>query len=264
MVNQTTMEELRKVIYELTGNYYPNERLLLLAKKLSTFLEAENNAKDLKSKVEELLKNKQLSKELLNIITVPETRFFREKIQLDIFMNKIVPTIKSRPIRVASYACATGEEVYALSMMFEKAMIPYQIMGFDINETYLEKARIGKYPKRELFDIPSEYQQFVNIKESCIEIKDVLKKNVQFKTLNLITNEHFLPYREVFDLAFCRNALIYFNDESKLKAIKNIVYTMKEEGYFVVSMTEVLNKVHTSFFETLKIENIFFYKKKKN
>ena len=92
------LEELRKIIYELTGNYYPDERLMLLAKKLNMFLEATsattnksatvhnsatiqgNSTEALKIKLEELFKEKKLTKEILNIITVPETKFFREKI----------------------------------------------------------------------------------------------------------------------------------------------------------------------------------------
>ena len=82
------LEELRKIIYELTGNYYPDERFMLLAKKLNMFLEDKSatihksatiqgkSAEALKIKLEELFKEKKLTKEILNIITVPETKFF--------------------------------------------------------------------------------------------------------------------------------------------------------------------------------------------
>ena len=205
------LEELRKIIYELTGNYYPDERLMLLAKKLNMFLEATsattnksatiqgNSAEALKIKLEELFKEKKLTKEILNIITVPETKFFREKIQLDTFMKEIIlkiifPSIpKGQPIKVASFACATGEEVYTLAMMFEANAIPYQIIGFDINETYLEKAKTGIYPKRELLDIPQEHHRFLDIKEDSFKIKDSIMKNTQFKQLNLIRKKILHP-----------------------------------------------------------------------
>ncbi|GAB6078251.1 CheR family methyltransferase [Hydrogenobaculum acidophilum] len=277
MLDDKTLEELRKIIYELTGNYYPDERLMLLTKKFNAFLgqqvyhgsqaynelpNSQTNQGDIiRVKIEELFKQKKLTKEILDIITVPETKFFREKVQLDAFIKHIVPTIKPSPIKIASYACATGEEVYTLAMMLESKAIPYHIIGFDINETYLEKARQGMYPQRELNDIPKEYHHFVELKENYIKIKDVLKKNIQFKQLNLIKSEDFAPYKDMFDAAFCRNALIYFNDDSKLKAIKNITYTLKMGGYFAVSMTEVLSKIHTQFFESVKVEGIFFYKK---
>ncbi len=273
IIDEKTLEDLRKIIYELTGNYYPDERLMLLTKKMNAFLgqssQGSQGSSDLQTnkddsirvKIEELFKQRKLTKEILDIITVPETKFFREKVQLDAFVKHIAPTIKSSPIRIASYACATGEEVYTLAMMLELKAIPYQIIGFDINETYLEKARQGIYPKRELNDIPKEYHHFVEPQENHIKIKDNLKKNIQFKQLNLIKPEDFAPYKEMFDAAFCRNALIYFNDDSKLKAIKNITYTLKMGGYFAVSMTEVLSKIHTQFFEIVKVEGIFFYKK---
>ena len=263
ILDKQTLEELRKIIYELTGNYYPDERLVLLTKKLNVFLGQDvtnNNAEFIKLKLEELFKQKKLTPEILDIITVPETRFFREKPQLDAFVRHIVPALKP-PIKIASFACATGEEPYTLAMMLEIRSIPYQIIGFDINEHYLEKARLGIYPKRELNDIPKEYHHFVEIKDDVMSIKDNLKKNVQFRQLNLIKPEDFAPYKEMFDVAFCRNALIYFNDDSKLRAIRNINYTLKMGGYFAVSMTEVLSRIHTQFFETIKVDGIFFYKK---
>lgn len=256
-LNKDVLERLREVIYELTGNYYPEERLMLLTKKLNMT----------NINIQSLLKDKNLTKEMLDIITVPETRFFREKIQLETFLKQCVdklPWQKKGPVMIASYACATGEEVYTLAMMFEYAAIPYKIYGFDINETYLQKAKDGVYPKRHLVEIPQEYQRFLKITDDSIIIKDELKNKVQFKQLNLIKKEDFLPYKEIFDAAFCRNALIYFNDESKLKAIKNIAYTLKMGGCFVVSMTEVLNRIHTANFDNEKINGIFFYKKAKD
>ncbi|MGC8588146.1 MAG: CheR family methyltransferase [Hydrogenobaculum sp.] len=267
VIDGKILEELRKIIYELTGNYYPDERLMLLAKKLNMFLEEGKPEESLKVKLDELFKEKKLTKDILNIITVPETKFFREKLQLDTFMKEIVlkiifPSVpKGQPVKVASFACATGEEVYTLAMMFEANAVPYQIIGFDINESYLEKARTGIYPKREMLDIPQEYHKFLDIKEDSFKIKDSIMKKTQFKQLNLIKKEDFAPYKELFDAAFCRNALIYFDDNSKLSAIRNIAYTIKIGGFFTVSMTEVLSRIHTQFFETVKINNIFFYKK---
>lgn len=259
-IDNDKLEKLREIIYELTGNYYPKERLILLSKKLSTYLE-KTKTQNLELRIEEFLKTKNFLKEMLDIITVPETKFFREKIQLDTFMKNIIYNMKP-PIKLASFACSTGQEPYTLAMMLEKANIPYKIFGFDINENYLQKAKIGKYPKRELIDIPEDYKKFLDIHQECIEIKQILKEKVEFKQLNLIKQEDFAPYTQTFDVALCRNALIYFDNESKSRAIKNITLTMKTGGYFIISMTEVLGHIHTTAFETIKIENIFFYKKK--
>jgi len=122
-LNKDVLERLREVIYELTGNYYPEERLMLLTKKLNMT----------NINIQSLLKDKNLTKEMLDIITVPETRFFREKIQLETFLKQCVdklPWQKKGPVMIASYACATGEEVYTLAMMFEYALslIKYMVL----------------------------------------------------------------------------------------------------------------------------------------
>ena len=64
----------------------------------------------------------------------------------EIILKIIFPSIpKGQPVKVASFACTTGEEVYTLAMMFEANAIPYQIIGFDINEACLDKAKTGIY-----------------------------------------------------------------------------------------------------------------------
>ncbi len=261
IVDRIYLEKLGQVIYELTGNHYPEERLVLLAKKINAYLDKHDN-KDAKFKIDEFLKTKTVFKEILDLITVPETKFFRELPQLETFAKHIVPLLKL-PIVVASYACATGEEPYTIAMILEELNITnYKIYGFDINETYIQKARSGIYSKKILIDIPENYKKFVRINNDNIEIDKKIKQKVDFKVLNLIREEDFASMMERFDAAFCRNALIYFDSNSKSKAVKNIAYTLKKGGYFVVSMTEVLNPIHTHMFETIKINNIFFYKRK--
>lgn len=261
IIDNGYLKKLGQVIYELTGNHYPEERLLILAKKINAYLEKNNN-QDAKLKIDEFLKTKTVFKDILDLITVPETKFFRELPQLETFEKYIVPTLKP-PINVASYACATGEEPYTIAMILEHSNVSnYKIYGFDINETYLEKAKTGIYLKKALMDIPEDYKKFIHIYKDHIEIDPNIKKKVEFKPLNLIREEDFVSMREKFDVAFCRNALIYFDNNSKAKAIKNIAYTLKKDGYFIVSMTEVISSIHTTMFETIKINNVFFYKKK--
>jgi chemotaxis protein methyltransferase CheR len=119
-------------------------------------------------------------------------------------------------------------------MLLEKANVPYKIYAFDINERYLQKARNGVYPKRALVEIPDVYQKYVKIEGENIKIKDELKAKVEFKQLNPIKKENFLPYKEKFDTVFCRNALIYFDDNSKLQAVNNISLTLKKKAVILL------------------------------
>jgi len=95
-----------------------------------------------------------------------------------------------------------------------------------------------------------------------IEVKDELKSKVEFKQLNLIKKEDFLFYKDKFHAAFCRNVLIYFDDRSKLTAINNIANTIKSGGYFIVSITEIINGNRTTHFVGEKINGIYFCRKK--
>jgi len=250
-----TLNDLKKVIYDLTGNRYPDELLTLLEKKLDIA----------NLDIHKLLENKQLTQEILDIVTVPETRFFREEIQLHTFINHCLnklPRHHKDPITIASYACATGQEPYTLAMLLERTNIHYKIYAFDINERYLQKARNGIYPKRALAEIPDVYQRYVKIEGENIKIKNELKSKVEFKQLNLIKKENFLLYIDKFGATFCRNALIYFDNKSKLQAINNISHTLRKGGYFIVSMTEILSDLHTKDFTIEKANGIYFYRKR--
>jgi len=254
---------LRKVIYELTGNYYPEERMKILEYKVERLIKDLNlNVSSPEEIVSYFRASPEREKTLIDLMTVPETRFFREKEQLDILFEEVIKDIST--LSIASVGCSTGQEPYTLAMIMEKKGISGKIIGMDINVKVLEEARKGVYKSEEIKDIPPDYRDFVYLKDSVMCIKDKIKKRVDFYQANLIRKEDFMPFSGNFGIVFCRNVLIYFDSDSKRIALENLALIMKKKGILVLSSTEILSRELQILFETFKKGKFFFYRKRKN
>ncbi len=282
------LKALSENIYKYTGNRYDKTRLSILERRFKNFAESnislqkkypelkkiielienkENNIQNsinIESFIDNIFKDQEIKEEILNIITVPETSFFREPEQLKVFKEKILNQYKNPPT-LGCIGIATGEERYTLGFILKKEfnnIIDKKIYAFDINRYYIEIAKAGKYPKRELASIPDEYKKYIEIKGDFFEIKEEIKKIINFEYGNLIEEENFKKYESSFDIVFCRNVLIYFDEHSKSKALNIIHKILKPNGYLIISATEMLGKNFSNLFETVKIDNIFFYKRR--
>ncbi|MDQ7082421.1 MAG: CheR family methyltransferase [Aquificota bacterium] len=104
------------------------------------------------------LKSPERRKILIDLMTVPETRFFREREQLEVLFDSVLKGVHS--LNVASIGCSTGQEPYTLAMMMRLRGIIGKVAGMDINEEVLRRAREGVYKSTELKDIPLGVQGF--------------------------------------------------------------------------------------------------------
>ncbi len=255
---------LREVIYELTGNYYPDERLKMLEYKVEDILkELPLQGKDIDSIIRYLKKDDSSRKKLINMITVPETRFFREIEQLEVIKKYIFREIKEKGLtsKIASIGCSTGEEAYTIAFIMKSADLRGEVVGMDINEFALEKAKQGIYPIKSLSQIPEEYRKYVEIDNDKIKIRQDIKKIVSFRFINLTEEVHFNEIGSIFDVVFCRNVLIYFDKRSKQKAVNNLKKILKQGGYLILSATEMLTSEFRDGLEAVRYEKFLFYRK---
>ena len=255
------VKALREKIYEITGNYYPDERMKILEYKIERLVKKLNvNDASSEEVVRLLTDNGEVLRELIDIITVPETKFFREHEQLKTFFSELLP--RERFVILGSAGCSTGQEVYTLAMMMAAQKINGKVIGFDINEHAIRKAEKAVYSHKHVKDIPEEYRVWVDEKPTHIEISPIIKNMTEFKVANLINTGDFIGMMSYFDAVFCRNVLIYFDRNSKSIAFDNIYMMLKDEGYLILSSTEILESVFHDKFEVLKADKFFFYKKK--
>lgn len=187
---------------------------------------------------------------LLNRLTTNYTYFMREPKHFEFLEQNILPDIRPEtaksPFRVWSAGCSSGEECYTLAMLLQDytdggGFLPsFEILGTDLSESVIGKAKEGRYPISELDVIPLFWQQKYCRKEKdkgSFTIIPKLTEKVRFQIMNLLRPNVGI---ERFDLILCRNVMIYFDDASRKKLIENLNRALKPGGYLFVGHTELL------------------------
>ncbi len=197
---------------------------------------------------------------LINLITINETYFFRDFSQLVIFAEYCLDEIlknkeiqKSNTIRIWCAGCSIGAEPYTLAIIVRE-MIPLlhnwhvEILATDIDVNVLEQAKTAIYTKRHVKDVPESYlhKYFSETPDGMFALSNEIKSMVVFEHLNL-TDKFKLRQKIGFDFIFCRNVLIYFDDVSRKKVVDHFYIALNDGGYIFLSSTESLNRITTAF-----------------
>jgi len=192
-------------------------------------------------------KNSEEFSKLISTVTVNETFFFRHINQFNFFRTLLINRVESKPfepVTIWSAACAAGPEAYSLAMIASEFTEKYganiKILATDIDRNELELAKNGIYSGRAVtIEMPYEYLQknFDKVDLNYYSVKQDIKKLVEFREHNL----HDSSYPNgPFDFIFCRNALIYFNDENQQKIKIKFYNSLKKNGYLFLSPSECL------------------------
>ncbi len=241
---------LRKLLKDRSGlvlsaekHYLAESRLLPVARKagLGTL---GNLVLRLKSPGAETL-----TVEVVEAMTTNESFFFRDKIPFEHFRSFIVPALlaaraRERRIRIWCAAAATGQEPYSLAMIIRElgaqlAGFRVEILGSDLSNEVLEKAKSGRYTQFEVqrgLPIQLLVKYFTQVGELW-QIADEIRAMVQFRPLNLLRNFSNLG---MFDVVFCRNVLIYLDQATKIDVLERIARITSFDGYLSLGAAETV------------------------
>ena len=193
---------------------------------------------------------------MIDCITTNQTHFFREPRHFDFLAQQIFPHWQAtgnsgkRPktVRVWSAACSSGEEPYSLAMLLMKHFPEEQgwdkeILATDICTRVLEKARAALYPIDKAKEIPTEFLRNYMLKgrgeqREFMKVIPEVRRSVRIARANLHADSY--PVLGFFDLIFCRNVLIYFDQQSKEKVIAGILRHLAPGGLLFVGHSEHL------------------------
>jgi chemotaxis protein methyltransferase CheR len=250
--------KIRDAIYQRSGLYFSDGNKYLLQKRLSTRAK-QLNFDSFHKYFYFLQYDAGAEKEfdqIFDLVTTNETYFFREPAQLAAFSEEIVPQLleahPGRKIRVWSAGCASGEEAYTVAMLldmkgyFERGT--FEIFGSDISQNVLSRARAGTYRESSFRATDSEIRdRYFSRQEGGVwKISDAIRNRVSFGRLNLYDSTRVAMLGTV-DVIFCRNVIIYFDDESKKKVVGNFHDRLKEGGYLLLGHSESLISLSTRF-----------------
>lgn len=188
----------------------------------------------------------------IDLLTTNETYFFREAQHFDFLCAQILPKHPiSKPLRIWSAACSSGEEVYTLALLLTEYFPSnqWEIIGTDISSRVLEKAKEGLYHLSASENIPPNLLKKYCFKgvdeyEGFLIVDPAIRKRVKFQHANLIG---VLPDVGLFDIIFLRNVMIYFDQKTKQSVLDRLQSHLLPGGHFIISHTESLNGFKTCF-----------------
>ncbi|WP_233245195.1 MULTISPECIES: protein-glutamate O-methyltransferase CheR [unclassified Caulobacter] len=195
---------------------------------------------------------------LINAFTVNETYFYREEHQLACLSRSLLPDLitSRRPgdkIRIWSAPCSTGEEAYSIAIWLLEnwRMVDaynVEIVGSDIDTRALHAAHEGLYGERALSKLPPEVVEayFEPSRRHRRKLIKDLRESVSFSPANLVDGPS-LAGQGTFDIIFCRNVLIYFDDASRLAAARNLYDRLNPGGYLCLGHTESMSRISDRF-----------------
>jgi chemotaxis protein methyltransferase CheR len=195
---------------------------------------------------------------LINSFTVNETYFYREEHQLRCMTASLLGVIvnQKKPgatLRIWSIPCSTGEEPYSIALWLMENWpqvdnYNIEIVGSDIDTRALRAAAEGVYGNRALMrlsrDIIGRY--FGPVTGGNYQIDKGLRESIEFTRANLIDTKDMMQYRD-FDLIFCRNVLIYFDDASRRLAAENLYDCLRPGGYICLGHSESMSRISPLF-----------------
>ena len=211
--------------------------------------------------------------ELLNLVTINETSFFRFPQQFDALRDRVLPEImaakpsNNRNLRVWSAGCSTGEEPYSiamtlLDMSLEGLGWKPQVLGTDVSTKALAQAKAGVYGKRSMMNVPPDVvsRHYEPAPIGGYRVGDRVRSLVDFGFHNLIKEPYPLSLMGNWDVIFCRNVTIYFRLESTRRVVSNFFESLNPGGYLFIGHSETLTSINDNF-EPLELGGVFLYRK---
>lgn len=213
--------------------------------------------------------------ELMNLVTINETSFFRFPQQFEALRTRVLPEImaqkpqQNRTLRFWSAGCSTGEEPYSVAMTLIDAGIQglgwkAQVLGTDVSNKALAAAAKGVYGRRTMLNVPKEVvARHFEVQDDRFAIAPHVKSIVDFGYHNLIKEPYPLSLMGNWDVIFCRNVTIYFRQESTKRVVSNFYNSLNEGGYLFIGHSETLSSISDTF-EAVEVGGVFLYRKPKS
>jgi chemotaxis protein methyltransferase CheR len=272
-INQEDFFKFREFFYRKTGIQFEDTKRYFVDKRLIERIEATDSGNFRNYFV--TLRFETSGAELqtmINLMTVNETYFFREEHQFKSLVNAILPELTlhktdHRPLRIWSVPSSSGEEAYSIAIYLLElwpgiSQWDVEIISSDIDTKILSQARTGHYSPRSVQKLPKYLlDKYFSPVGDGYQISDELRQAVEFTRVNLMKPVDVRGYRS-FDVIFCRNLLIYFDDLSRRAAADTMFDALNPGGFLCLGHAESMSRI-SSLFQVRKLSDSVVYQKAK-
>ncbi len=270
-ITDDDFQKFREFFYRKTGINFETNKRYFVDKRLVERIEATQSG-DFRSYFVKLRfqASGEEVQQLTNLMTVNETYFLREEYQFDCLVKSILPEITQRktdgsPIRIWCIPSSSGEEPYSVALyLMERwpaiSKWDVEIISSDIDTGILQKARVGRYSQRSVQHLPKAWlNKYFKSTGDDYQICDDLRQAVEVTRVNLAEPADTRPYRN-FDVIFCRNLLIYFDDVSRKAAAETFYDALKPGGFICLGHSESMSRI-SSLYKVRKFPEAIVYQK---
>jgi chemotaxis protein methyltransferase CheR len=272
-MSQAQFTALAKIIYERSGIHFPDAKKYILESRLSHRLaELEMDTFDHYIALLSMGPYQQDEfQEMFNRITINETSFFRNDAQLEVFEKRVLPALldarsHTRRLRIWSAACSTGDEPFTLAILVHRTLgvrladWKVEILGTDISERALSVAASGKYTPYSIRTTPPMVlDRYFTTDGKTYTLRDEIRSMVSFERHNL-RDRLGAKRHGIWDVIFCRNVLIYFDDPMKKQVIETFADQLAPDGTLFIGHSERIKDV-TDRFDQVPVPQGFCYTK---
>ena len=211
-------------------------------------------------------RDEALLREVTDALTTNESFFFRDKKPFDIFRQTMLPYIQEtrssrRRLRIWCAACSSGQEPYSLAMILKEMGAAFDgwkidIVATDISHEILQRAKDGVYSQFEVQrGLPAKL--LVNYFEKSGDnwaVKADIRSMVDFRFFNLLDSPRALG---TFDIVFCRNVLIYFDQMTKQKVLESIASVSEKDSFLILGAAETMIGLSNAFDRHASVQGLY-------
>lgn len=237
-------QELLEAIYKNTGFDYRQYSLPSIKRRIQDAMDIER-LKDIDEMSRHVLSNEAAMQKFLLTLSVPTTSLFRDPLVYKSIRTHLVPKLRSASIRVWSAGCSSGEEPFALAILFKEEGLSKhtRIYATDLNDQLVDTAKKGTFRLSVMQEYTSNYHNaggssgfsdYYSSGYGSAKFHEELKENMVFSQHNLVTDSSF----NEFDLILCRNVMIYFNKELQEKVHGLLFKSLAPGGFLVLGDKE--------------------------
>jgi len=244
-LDKMAFQKVKKMLFENAGVNCSGYRDEYLKRRFEIRLRA-TGANSYGRYITYLRNNPEEFKNLLNDMTINFTMFFRDTDVYTYLEKVLLPKIfkLSKPTRIWSAGCASGEEPYSLAILVHKVLgekisdHPVTIFASDIDKDALSTAAKGEYSQRQLSNLSTDLvDRFFTKEGELYKVRNSVRQIIHFHEFDLMAPSVHLN----LDLILCRNVMIYFSKESQQQIHMSFYKALKSDGYFITGKSEILS-----------------------
>ncbi len=259
-MSQAQFSQLARIIYDRSGIHFPDAKKYILESRLAHRV-TELELDDFDQYIALLSMGPYQQdefQEMFNRITINETSFFRNDAQLDVFEKRVLPELlearaRTKRMRIWSAACSTGDEPFTLAILLHRTLgvrladWKIEILGTDISERALNVATEGNYTAYSVRTTPKMVlDRYFTTDGRNYTLKPEIRGMVSFEMHNL--KDRLAAKRHgTWDVIFCRNVLIYFDDAMKKQVVNMFSEQLAEDGTLFIGHSERIKDISDRF-----------------